>query len=437
MTQEHPIPHDDSSEEAVIGSLLVDGETINDVVTVIKPDDFFFERNKWIYQACLSLHKRSEGINEVTVARELAHDEKLETVGGAAYLSHLISICPTSRHAEYYAGIVNRLAIHRRLITAGGEITRLGFQADADVDLTLAKAARSVAEVQKLSPTKDLLSPKDLEAMAQKRYDGLRHKAGCIANYGIAAIDKQLGGMYPGNLIIIGAETSRGKTELMLSCARSIQESGIVLFASIEMSPEDIIDRNAVSLSNLPIHIVRGGNYDDEEMDKLSQAAGEHGQMNLWLLDSPEATTDLIQSRAIKLQSEAGLLAMFVDYLQILHDKPSDTAYNRMSYIVRRLRAIARTLKVPVIVGCQFNRGVNQRYNKEHDENVTRKPHVSDLRDSSEIEHAADVILLMYRDYAIAGGQTFDTRVIVGKNRQGDSGQDMKIDWNQAKRCYE
>ena len=162
-TQEKLPPHDNEAEDAVIGSLLVDGDIIDGAPSVVMdwllPNDFFGERNKWIYQACMQLYRRKEGINEITVARELAHDEKLEKVGGAAFLSHLISIVPTPFHILYYGGIVSRLAVAREFINAGGEITRKAFRISSENDIQ-----SCLAELDQL---RDYLADEVLRAMGQ------------------------------------------------------------------------------------------------------------------------------------------------------------------------------------------------------------------------------------------------------------------------------
>jgi replicative DNA helicase len=393
VTQEKLPPHDNEAEEAVIGSLLVDGEAIHEVATDLKPDDFFGERNKWIYEACLALYQRNEGINEITVARELAHDERLEKIGGGAYLSHLISIVPTPFHIKYYGGIVNRLALMRRLISAGGEITRIGFRADADVDASMAQAEDALFHIRERRP-QDFVSLRDVlnqffeEAGAAR---GEAHERSSIPT-GFRALDDFLGGMQRSNLVVLAARTSAGKTSLALNIARNaaVNQRACVALFSLEMSRSEIADRFLSSESGVDSQSVRRGEYTEEQEATIMEASGVLSEAPIFIDDEPQLTVIEMRSKVRRLNFEHPVDLVIIDYLQLMQGETShENRVQEISRITRALKGLARELNVPVLAISQLSRQVEWR--------ASHVPQLSDLRESGSIEQDADVVLLVYR----------------------------------------
>jgi len=219
-------PHNIEAEEAVIGSLLVDPEAILKTTVFLKPEAFYREKNQWLYEACLSLYERNEAINQITVSQELTRQGKLEDVGGVAYLSHLVSVLPTSVHVEYYAQIVHRLAVMRRLISAAGQIAAIGYEAGPDVDAALGKAEDILFKLRRGESPRDFVPIRQVleqyfeeTGFAAPLPEVTAHPPHVLT--GFAALDELLGGLQRSDMIVLGARPSLGKSSLALSIARN------------------------------------------------------------------------------------------------------------------------------------------------------------------------------------------------------------------------
>jgi len=466
LVQEKLPPHDNEAEDAVIGSLLVDGEAINEVASDLKPDDFFGERGKWIYEACLALYRRGDGINEITVARELAHDEKLEKIGGAAFLSHLISIVPTPFHIKYYGGIVSNLATYRRLISAGGEITRIGFHAGPDVDRALSQAADSVAQVRANSPGA-VDSGKDFAVKADKWLGEMRQGRTPAVSWGFAELDTITGGAFGSEMTILAGRPGSGKTEIALAVFESMAVNSYPLMVSIEMSEDQLRQRIIAHWTGIPISVIRRGGFTDEQADAITAAISDLSNLHWQFMDLCDAKDfgrgdgdiDRIISAGLRCQVEGKLSAVIIDYLGLISDGPGNSEYSRVTYISRQLKRANRLLDVPFLVLCQLNRGPEARDDKH--------PQLSDLRDSGSIEQDADNVFLAYRPayyhlcpvcskdrelsrkgnaklmysderrewYCLQNHDIFRTELEIAKQRQGDPGA-VWLDWDRSHRCY-
>jgi replicative DNA helicase len=395
MNSENLPPHDVEAEKAVIGSLLVDGDAVFKVASSLGPESFFIPEHRWIYGACIGLYRRTEAINQITVARELAQQNKLEDVGGAAYLSHLVASVPTSLHIEYYARIVSRLDVMRQLIRAAGEIAAIGYKADADVDDSIIKAEDILfAVLRKQSPRyfvslKEVLGQYFEEAEPSVSED--QRIPHVLTNF--AAIDDLLGGLQRSDLIILGARPSSGKTSLALNIARNaaINQKACVAIFSLEMSRQDIARRLLASESGVDCSKVRLGQYTEREEGKIMNASGILADARIFIDDSPQLRMAEMHGKAKRLHFEHPVDLVVVDYLQLIRDESRrDNRVQELSEITRSLKALAREINAPVIALSQLSRAVEQR--------MSHKPQLSDLRDSGSIEQDADVVVFISRD---------------------------------------
>ncbi len=394
MVNEKLPPHDIEAEEAVIGSLLIDGEAIFKVATFLTPQDFFRENNQWIYEACLSLYHRNEGINQITVARELAHRERLEEVGGAAYLSHLISTVPTPLHIEYYARIVSNLAVMRRLISAGGQIAAIGYEAEPDVEVALSRAEDILFKVRQRQRTRDFIPIRQVLDQYFEETRPVIHREGEIPHVlaGFNALDDFLGGLQRSDLIILAARPSLGKTGLALGIARNaaVNQRACVAFFSLEMSREAVVQRLLASESNVDLRRLRLGLYTEEEERKIMDGSGVLSEAPIYIDDSPQPRAIEMRSKARRLHFEKGIDLVVIDYLQLIRgDTRTENRVQEISEITRALKALARELDRPVLVVSQLSRAVEWR--------ASHIPQLSDLRESGSIEQDADVVLFIYR----------------------------------------
>ena len=396
MVQEKSPPTDIGAEEAIIGSLLIDPEAILKVATFLKPEDFFSETNQWVYQACFSLYQRNEVINQITVAHELMRQDRLEQIGGAAYLSHLISIVPTSLHIEHYAQIVSNMALMRRLITAAGQIAAIGYEAAPDIEASLSKAEDILFQVRTRQGSRDLVPVRDalgqyFEEAGQPAISQEGEKLHIVT--GFIGLDDLLGGLQKSDLVVLAARPSLGKTSLALNIARNVaveQKACVALF-SLEMARESVVQRLLASEAGVNSRFVRLGRFNEKDEVRIMEASGILSEAPFYIDDSPQLRTIDIRSKARRLHFERNIDLIIVDYIQLIQgDGKNETRVQELSHITRSLKMLARELNVPVLAVSQLSRAVEWR--------ASHIPQLADLRESGTIEQDADVVFFIYRN---------------------------------------
>jgi len=387
-------PNDNDAEESVIGSLLLNGDAINLVENIVKPNDFYFETNQCLFQACVNLRTRRESISHITLGQELARLGKLELCGGTARLNYFVSVCPTWMDIEHYANIVYRLSVSRQLIGLGDKVARIGYQTEPDVNKTINNLSDTFTEFRKSIITfSELVSPKDAgNVIFDMQFEMQNQKQ--VMNWGFKDLDKLTSGVYP-ELVIVGARPSVGKTQLMLDILENVAWQGKkALFCSAEMSIKSLMERKIARELKTDIRRLRTGDIPPEISAKLNEIAGEVSEQQVWYLPQGIASQD-IYNEALKLKDNIGLDIVFVDYLQILKDcwqygKESKTVLvGRASKV---LKSLVNDLQIPVICASQLNRDIERRTEE------SRKPVLADLRESGDIEQDADVVFLLWRD---------------------------------------
>lgn len=435
MNGEKLPPHNTEAEENVIGSLLIDGTAIYGTATILQPEDFYYEQNRWIYKACLELYQRNEAIDQITVAQELASRGKLEACGGAAYLSHLISIVPTSLHIEHYAQIAYRLSVMRNLITAAHQIESIGYEAGADVDDSLNKAENALFRLRHGQGPRDLIHIRQVLDRYFETTAGTEEKGyagGVIPQVlsGFAGLDEFLGGLQRSDLIIIAGRPSMGKTSFALSIARNAavkQEACVALF-SLEMAREPLVLRLLASEAGVDSRRVRLGFHTEAEEMRIMDATGALSEAPIYIDDSALLRIVEMRSKARRLHFERGIDLIIVDYLQLMQgDSRGENRVQEISYISRSLKALARELNVPVIAVSQLSRAVEWR--------ASHRPQLSDLRESGSIEQDADVVTFIYRDDYYHTREEWEREypdkdypegiadIIIAKHRNGPTGE--------------
>ncbi|MBA7653303.1 Replicative DNA helicase [subsurface metagenome] len=436
MDGEKSPPHDIDAEEAVIGSLLIDGTAIYKIATLLDESaHFYHEQTKWLYEACLSLYRHDETINQITVAQELARQEKLEACGGAAYLSHLISICPTSLDIEDYARIVYRLSTMRRLINAAAQIEAIGYKADSDVDASLSQAEDILFKVHRRESLQDFVHVRQVldkyfEATAPSPEAPGYPGPSPYVTSGFTGLDDLLCGLQPSDLIIIAGRPSMGKTSLAINIARhaAAEQGACVALFSLEMAREPLVFRLLASESRVDLRHVRFGRHTEEEERRIMEATGRLSEAPIYIDDSPQLRVMDMRSKARRLHLEHGINLIIVDYLQLMQaDGRRENRVQEISYITRSLKALARELNVPVLAASQLSRLVEYR--------PSHTPHLSDLRESGSIEQDADVVVFVNREemyyhtkeawQAEHPDEAYPppANIIVAKHRNGPTGQ--------------
>jgi len=425
-------PRDIDAEEAVNGSLLIDGRAVYEVAVFLQPGDFYSEQNLWIYQSCLSLYQRDEAINQITVAQELDREGRLEKCGGAAYLSHLISVVPTSLDIEHYARIVYRLSVMRQLIAASDKISDIGYEADPDVSTALNRAEDVLFRLRRQGSL-DFVHIKQVldryfEAPPSPEMEGYQPIPYVFS--GLTGLDDFLGGFQRSDLIVIAGRPSMGKTSLVLNIARnaSVEQGATIALFSLEMFRETLVQRLLASETGINSRRIRLGLSTEDEERKIMEAIGKLSEAPIYIDDSPQLRVMEMRSKARRLHYEHGIDLIIVDYLQLLQGEGrNENRVQEISYISRSLKALARELNVPVIAVSQLSRAVEWR--------ASHIPQLSDLRDSGSIEQDADLVTFIYRDEAYYTEDEWRIQhpeeeypremadIIIAKHRNGPTGQ--------------
>ncbi len=433
MYAEKLLPHDIEAEEAVVGSLLIDGDCFLRISSLIKPQDFYRERNQVCFTAASALFERNEVIDQVTLARELDRINQLDAVGGMAYLSHLVSVTPTSAHSEHYAHLVVRTSTMRTLIDAASRISAMGYEDTADVDVTLRQAEDILFSVRSGQVERGFIPLRQI-------YDQYLEDRATIVDPGVDGgpplvtgyndIDELLGGLQRSDLIILGARPAMGKSSLMLNVSLSAAQSGATVGVfSLEMSREQLALRILASDAEIDSHRLRLGLYTEAEEQRIIDSIGRLSELPVYIDDTPLQTMAEMRSKARRLSLERGLDLLVVDYLQLIQGRGGRGGENRVqeiSEISRSLKGMARDLNISVITCSQLSRVVENR--------PGHRPQLSDLRDSGSIEQDADVVMFIHREDIYyteeEWEQQFPSRqyprnlaeIIVAKHRNGPTG---------------
>lgn len=425
-------PHSNEAEQTTLGAILLDPDRMTDVAAILQPEDFYDPTLRAIYATICKLYEERTPIDFVTVANRLKDHPKLTAIGGSAFLARLAEELPTAAHARYYAEIVKEKSVRRHLAKLGSNITHLATTDDR-TSTELVEAAEQ--HLLKLSHQTTPTDASELSAICSERYEHYSEAfesddpaafAGIAT--GFAALDALLGGLRPGHLMILAARPSMGKTALALNIARNIvtQQARPVGVFSLEMSKEEIVDRLVASDLGVETQSLNRGTLDDQQFDQLGPVMDRLSGMPIFIDDDPDTTLASLRSRARRLQVHAGLDLLIIDYLQLIDVTDRGAGENqtqRISYISKNLKHLARELQCPVIVLSQLNRECEKRN--------PPIPGLADLRDSGSIEQDADSVLMLYREgyYDEDCERPTITDVFVRKQRQGPVGR-VELDFD-------
>ncbi len=380
-SRDHLVPANPEAEQAVLGSVLIDPDAVIRIAAFLKAEDFYQEKNGWIYQAILDLHERREPADFLTVTDELDRRRQLDEVGGPAYVMDLINAVPTAIHVEYYARIVERTSVLRKLIRAAGQIAQIAYEETSeDIGEVVDRAEQIVFSVAERRAKRDLVSVRELMGSVVDRIDYLYHHRGEILGVptGFKLLDKMLGGLQKSDLIILAARPGFGKTSLAISLAQNAARKygkRIAVF-SLEMSNEQLVQRMLAAETGIDSQRLRLGDIQgEEEWHKLMEAAGALSEAPIFIDDTPAVSAMELRTKARRLYAEHDLDLIVVDYLQLMQgDRRSENRVQEISAISRGLKGLARELNIPVLALSQLSRAVESRQDK--------RPILSDLRES-------------------------------------------------------
>ena len=413
-------PQNIEAEQAVIGGMLIEKEAISKVAEFLKADDFYREAHRLIFEAMLELFNKNEAVDLVTVTEVLRKNDKLEAVGGIAYITSLANSVPTAANINYHGKIVEEKALLRGLINSATHIASMGYEDTEAVTDIIDKAEKMILEVSERKMSGDFVPIKSIIFDAFGKIEQLYASKGGITGLatGFKDLDKITSGLQPSDLILVAARPSMGKTAFTLNIAShvAIREKKAVAFFSLEMSKEQLVQRMLCSEATIDSQRLRIGELEERDWKKLISAADRLSSAPIYIDDTPGITVMEMRSKARRLKIEHDLQLIIIDYLQLMQgssNKGGDNRQQEISEISRSLKALARELNVPVIALSQLSRSVESRQIK--------KPMLSDLRESGSLEQDADIVSFLYReDYYNPETENKNiTDIIIAKHRNG------------------
>ena len=419
-------PQDIDAEKSLLGALMLKDEIFPEILTILKPTDFYEERHQTIFEAMMELYDNHQPIDLLTLTNQLRSMKKLRAVGGAPYLTELSNFTPAVSHAKTYADIIERASVRRRLINAGSEIANKAYEEDANTDDLIGEAERELFQVSDKIVKSDYVALSELLTDAFDRIEELQKNKGALRGLktGFRDLDNITAGFQKGDLTIIGARPAMGKTTLAQNIAYNVAEINKkgVLFFSMEMSANEIIDRMISDVSGVDNWSMRTGNLSDEEFSRIGEALGEMDQIPIYIDDTSSMNIMELRNKARRAMHDHQIGMIIIDYLQLIEgsDRYKGNRVQEVTEISRGLKILARELEIPVIALAQLSRNVTGRDNP--------RPVLSDLRESGSIEQDADLVILLHSDdYYHRNDDDFKptniTELIIAKHRHGAVGK--------------
>lgn len=422
-------PHNLDAEMSVLGGLMVDSFAFNEIAGLIHEEDFYKNAHRRIFVAIQDLATRAQPVDIITVSNLLNDRRELEAIGGAAYLADVMNQTPSASHIGSYAQIVHEKALLRKLIQMSGEIVEKAYtESYADVETFLDEVEGQIFSLADKQNQSGLTGAAELIKVSIDRLTELSQQKGDCTGVatGFTQLDKMTTGFQPGELIIIAARPSMGKTAFSLNIAQhaAIRSKKTVAYFSVEMAKEQLMMRMLASEARVNLGDLRIGSINDNAWPRLIDKAAKMAEAKIFIDDTSGISPFEVRAKCRRLQAQHGLDMIIIDYLQLMEIKQRVESRERMiAEVSRTLKAIAKELRIPVIALAQLNRGVEGRSD--------RRPMLSDLRESGSIEQDADVIMMLYReDYYDRENPEIKgiSEVIIGKQRNGPVGT-VKLKW--------
>ena len=425
--EERVPPQSIEAEQSVLGAMLIDKEAIAKVTEVLNADDFYREAHRVIFTAMLELYNKNEAVDLITVTDILRRDNKLEDIGGIAYITSLANIVLTAANVKYHADIVAEKSVLRQLVKVSTEIAAMGYEANDEVGVLLDTAESRILEISNRKKKADFTPISAVLMDSVQSIEKLLNNKGGLTGIptGFNDLDKLTSGLHPSDFIILAARPSMGKTALALNIVQNVAlrahkrvggDPRSVAFFSLEMSKEQLVNRMLCAEASIDSQRLRIGEMSDKDWDALWAACDTMSKAKIYIDDTAGITVMDMRSRARRLKAEHGLDLIVVDYLQLMQGSgkrnTSGDRQQEVSEISRSLKALARELDVPVLALPQLSRGVEARQ--------VKRPMLSDLRESGSLEQDADIVAFLYReDYYNPETENKHTELIIAKHRNG------------------
>ncbi|USN53776.1 MAG: replicative DNA helicase [Candidatus Nomurabacteria bacterium] len=425
MPQEIIPPQNIEAEQATLGSLLIDKDAIIKIADQLRPEDFYKDTHRMIFEAMLELYAKQEPIDILSLTNRLNERKQLEMIGGRSYLAELSNAVATASNIVHHSNIVQRKATLRRLIGASQEINALGYKETDEVDILLDQAEQRLFEVSQKYMRQQFISLQSALSDAFERIDELHKQSGTLRGLptGYTDLDNILAGLQRSDLIILAARPSVGKTSLAMDLARNvaIKSKQPVGIFSLEMSKEQLVDRMICAEAGVSLWKMRTGKLSSDEQDddfpRIGHAIGTLSEAQIFIDDSAVTSVMEMRTKARRLKTEHGLGLLVVDYLQLMEGRvDSESRVQQVAEITRGLKGIAKELDVPVLALSQLSRAVESR--------TPPIPKLADLRESGSIEQDADVVMFIYREalYKPETDRRNVAEIHIAKHRNGPTG---------------
>ena len=419
-------PQDVIAEKSLLGAIMIQDSVMPEILTILRPQDFYEKRHETIFSVMSNLYDQHKPIDLLTLTAGLKSIKKLKDIGGAPYLTELSNFVPAASHAKAYADIIEKASVRRRLIKAGTEIANKAYEDDAEVDRLIGAAEKDLFEVSDKIIKSDYVAMDELLADAFDRIEELHKNKGALRGLktGFRDLDKKTAGFQKGDLVIVGARPAMGKTTFAQNLAyniASINKKG-VLFFSMEMAANEIVDRMISDISGVDNWKMRTGNLTDEEFQRIGDALGEMDEIPIYIDDTSSMTIVELRNKARRAMHDHDIGVVIVDYLQLISgsDRYAGNRVQEVTEVSRGLKILARELSIPVIALAQLSRNVTGREDP--------RPVLSDLRDSGSIEQDADLVMFLHRpDYYRQNDDNYEethiTELLIAKHRHGAVGK--------------
>lgn len=414
-------PHSVESEQSILGSVLLDKDAMITVSETIRPDDFYKEAHKIMYECMIKLSNKGEPIDLITLTEELRKQGHLDDVGGISYITSLSTIVPTTSNVKYYADIVKEKSVLRKLIKASNDIINLGYDGSTKIEDVLDRAEKKIFDISQEKASDDFKSINsvlmDAYDMIEYLYTNKTEMTGITT--GFTDLNKKMNGLQRTDLILIAARPAMGKTAFSLNLVQNAALKGDASVAvfSLEMSKDQLVQRMLSSQSNVELKKLKTGKLGENDWPRIIDAMAVLSNAKIHIDDTPGIKISELRSKCRKLKIEQGLDLILIDYLQLMEGEGNnESRQQEISKISRSLKIIAKELNCPVVALSQLSRAPEQR--------ADHRPMLSDLRESGAIEQDADIVMFLYRDeyYHPDSDRKNIGEVIIAKNRHGETG---------------
>ncbi|MCK5128604.1 MAG: replicative DNA helicase [Clostridiales bacterium] len=428
-------PHNLDAEKSLLGAMILSQKAASQGIERLNSEDFYLGAHARIFESMIELAAKGNSIDLITLSDRLETDGALEAVGGPSYVAELSQFVPTASNMQQYINIVKSDSTLRRLIEASGEITDECYEDTLELSQILAGAEKRIFDISQKENKRSFVNMKQGVSETLKTIEERYANPSAVTGLksGFPTMDKRLTGFQPGQLILIAARPSMGKTALMLDIAQQtarLNDDAKIAVFQLEMPYEHLIERMISGIGSIPLQNIRTGRLTDKNWDTLNETADTLSDCKIFIDDSSGVTVMEMLSKCRRLKIEHGLSLVIIDYLQLMSSvgkRQSESRQQEVSSITRALKLMARELEVPVILGSQLSRAPEQR--------VDHHPMLSDLRESGAIEQDADIVMFIYRDdyYKQKEGRTDEitniAEIMIAKQRNGPTGT-VELSWD-------